>query len=75
MKQTQKDQLLYYVYTILTEGMNDELKMMKKSEWFWEGVKDIIPNNNPEEVIRFIERFNWDIHIEIPSPVKEHTHW
>jgi hypothetical protein len=75
MTQGQKDQLRFYVWRILKEGMNDELKEMKKSEWFREGVEDIIPNPNVDEIIDYIERFEWDVHIGLPSITKKHNHW
>ena len=50
-----------FICQFLTDCLGDELKEMRKSEWFWEKVNELIPNNNIEEVINHIEKIEWKL--------------
>ena len=50
-----------FICKFLTDCLGDELKEIRKSEWFWEKVNELIPNNNIEEVINHIEKIEWKL--------------
>ena len=66
MDRRERDLLQTLMSRILTDCLGDELKHMKKSEWFWETVDELIPNNNIEEVVKYMERIEWKLQGKYP---------
>ena len=62
----ERDLLLTYINKVLVDCLGDELKCLRKSERFWDTVDELIPNNNIEEVVKYMERIEWKLQGKYP---------
>lgn len=62
----ERNLLITYINEVLIDCLDDELKCLRKSEWFWDTVGELIPNNNIEEVVKYMERIEWKLQGKYP---------